>query len=107
MAFRITITVEAESQLRSFSVREQRFIETAIQVRLSHQPTALTKAVKRLRPNPLCEFQLRVGDLRVLYNVEGDEVVVVLVGHKVGNTLMVKGQDFHGHKSNPSESPPG
>jgi len=44
------------------------------------QPTSPTRAIKRLRPNPLAEFELRVGDLRVLYNVEEAEVVR-LVGY--------------------------
>jgi hypothetical protein len=34
------------------------------------------KAIKRLRPNPLAELELHAGDLRVLYNVEGEEVVI-------------------------------
>jgi hypothetical protein len=70
-----------------------------------------TKAVKRLRPNPFAEFELRVGDLRVLYNIEGAEVVLLAVGRKVGNKLIVKGVEFHGHQEHPPEStgdePPG
>jgi hypothetical protein len=31
-------------------------------------------------PDPLAEFELRVGDLRVLYSVEDDEVVLLIVG---------------------------
>ena len=70
MAFQITITAEAQGQWRALSARERRLLEAAIQTRLLYQPTTVTKAVKRLRPNALGEFELRVGDLRVLYNVE-------------------------------------
>src|ERR1700733_14295378 len=104
MAFQITITEEAESQLRTLSVREQRTLEAAVVVRLTDQPTTPTKAIKRLRPNPLAEFELRGGDLRVLYNVEGDEVVLLVVGRKVGNALIVGNEEFHGHQANPPES---
>ena len=69
MAFHITITVDAESQLRALSA-QQSLLEAAIMTRLVHQPTTPTKAVKKLRPNPFAEFELRVGDLRVLYNIE-------------------------------------
>jgi mRNA interferase RelE/StbE len=103
MAFRITITVDAEAQLRSLPVREQRLVEASIQARLIHQPRTLSKAVKRLRPNPLAEFELRVGSLRVLYNVEGVEVVLLVVGRKAGNKLIVKGEEFHGHQDDPIE----
>ena len=67
MAFHISITADAESQWRALPARQQCLLEAAIQTRLVHQPTMPTKAVKRLRPNPFAEFELRVGDLRVLY----------------------------------------
>ena len=105
MPFQITITEDADRQFRSLPVRDQRILEAAILSRLEHQPTTPTKAIKRLRPNPLAEFELRAGDLRALYNVEGDEVVVLIVGRKVGNKLIVEGAEFHGHRDHPVESP--
>ena len=104
MAFHISITADAESQWRALSARQQRLLEAAIQTRLVHQPTTPTKAVKKLRPNPFAEFELRVGDLRVLYNIEGAEVVLLVVGRKVGNKLIVEGAEFHGHQDHPSKS---
>jgi mRNA-degrading endonuclease RelE of RelBE toxin-antitoxin system len=97
MAFQITITEVAEVQLRSLTAREQRLVEAAIQARLLHQPTTETKAIKKLRPNPFAEFELRVADLRVLYNVQEAEIIVLLVGRKEGNKLIVGGEEFHGH----------
>jgi mRNA-degrading endonuclease RelE of RelBE toxin-antitoxin system len=105
MPFKITITDEADRQLRSLPARDQRILEAAIISRLEHQPTALTKATKRLRPNPLAEFELRVGDLRALYNVEGEEVAILIIGRKVGNKLIVEGEEFHGHQDHPVEPP--
>lgn len=103
MAFKISITEDADRQLRSLPIREQRILEAAILSRLEHQPTTPTKAIKRLRPNPLAEFELRAGDQRALYNVEGDEVVILIVGRKVGNKLIVEGEEFHGHQEHPVE----
>ena len=71
--------------------------------RLEHEPTKPTKAIKRLRPNLFADFELRVGDLRVLYNVDEGEVVVLLVGRKVGNKLIVEGEEFYGHQDNPTK----
>jgi len=106
MAFKITITDEGDAQLRALPVREQRILEAAIKARLRDQPTGPTKAIRRLRANPLAEFELRVRDLRVLYNVERDssEVVLLIVGRKVGNKLIVGGKEFHGHRGDPPES---
>jgi len=103
MPFKITITDDAERQLRSLPVRDQRILEAAILSRLEHQPTTPTRAIKRLRPNPLAEFELRAGDVRALYNVEGDEVVFLIVGRKEGNKLIVEGEEFHGHQDHPTE----
>ena len=105
MPFNISITEDADRQFRALPVRDQRILEAAILSRLRHQPTIPTKAIKRLRPNPLAEFELRAGDLRVLYNVEEEEVVVLIVGRKVGNTLIVEGEEFHGHQDHPIEPP--
>lgn len=105
MPFEVTITEDAERQFRSLSTRQQRILEVAIQSRLEHEPTKLSKVIKQLRPNPLAEFELRVGELRALYNVEGNEVVILIVGLKVGNKLIVEGEEFHGHQDNPVEPP--
>jgi mRNA-degrading endonuclease RelE of RelBE toxin-antitoxin system len=103
MAFKISITEDADRQLRSLPVREQRILEAAIQSRLEHEPTKPTRAIKRLRPNLFADFELRAGNLRVLYNVDEGEVVVLLVGRKVGNKLIVEGEEFHGHEDNPTQ----
>lgn len=105
MPFKITITEDADRQYRSLPVREQRILEAAIQSRLKPKPTTASKAIKRLRPNPLAAFELRAGNLRALYNVEGDEVVLLIVGRKVGNKLIVEGEEFYGHQDNPVEPP--
>src|SRR6266849_6619245 len=105
MPYRVTITEDGERQLRALPARDQRILEAAILSRLEHQPTTPTKAIKRLRPNLLAEFELRAGDLRALYNVERDEVVVLIVGRKVGNKLIVEGEEFHGHQDHSTEPP--
>jgi mRNA-degrading endonuclease RelE of RelBE toxin-antitoxin system len=101
--FQITITAVAETQLRSLPVRDQRILEAAVLSRLAHQPTTASRSVKQLRPNPLAEWELRVGDLRILYNVSESEVVLLVVGRKAGNKLIVEGREFHGHRGDSAE----
>jgi len=105
MAYRIKITEEAESHLEALPARDQRILQAAILARLADQPTTPTRAIKQLRPNPLAQFELRAGDLRALYNVEGKEVILLVIGRKVGNKLVVKGEEFHGHQDNPTKQP--
>lgn len=103
MPYEIVLTEDSDRQLRALSARERRILEAAILARLQHQPEMPTKAIKRLRPNPLADFELRVGDLRALYTVEGEEVVILIVGRKDGNRLIVEGEEFHGHQDDPVE----
>jgi mRNA-degrading endonuclease RelE of RelBE toxin-antitoxin system len=103
--YTITITEVAEAHLRSLPARDQRTPEAAIKSRLTHQPATPTRAIKKLRSNPFAEFELRVGDWRVLYNVEESEVVLLVIGRKVGNTLLVAGEEFHEHQDDPAEPP--
>ena len=105
MLYKLAVTEDADRQFRALPLRDQRILEAAILSRLQYQPTMPTKAIKRLRPNPLAEFELRAGDLRILYNVEEDQVVMLIVGRKVGNTLIVEGEEFHGHQDDSIEPP--
>lgn len=103
MRFQIDMTASAEAQLHSLPVREQRIIFDAVMARLERTPTTQTRAVKQLRPNTFAEFELRVGDWRVLYNVEAAAVLVVAIGRKDGNKLFVDGVEFHDHQDDSSE----
>ena len=102
MPFKITITEDAERQFRSLPVRDQRNLEAAILSRLEHQPSTPTKAIKRLR-FPIRWPSLNNAGRVALYNVEEEEVVVLIVGRKVGNKLIVEGEEFHGHQDDPVE----
>lgn len=105
MAYRVTITEDAKRQLLVLSARERRIAEDGVAARLIHEPMVETRAVKRLRPNPLADYELRLGDLRLLYKVDeaGSEVVIGLIGRRSGNLLIVEGEEFHGHESHSSE----
>jgi mRNA-degrading endonuclease RelE of RelBE toxin-antitoxin system len=106
MAYQISITAEAESHRQCLTAHEHRILDAAIVTRLTNEPGRPTKAIKRLRPNPFADFELRAGNLRVLYNVdeENAEIVVLAIGRKVGNSLIVGGVEFHEHRSDFPES---
>jgi mRNA interferase RelE/StbE len=108
MRYRVTITREAKAQLLALAARERRLIGDGIGARLQDQPTIASNAVKALRPNPFASYQLRLGDYRVLYNVDEDnsEVTIVAIGQKQGDKLIIEGEEFYGHKGNPTERPP-
>jgi len=67
----------------------------AVDKQLTHDPTVETRNRKPLRPNPIAPWELRVGDLRVYYDIEeNDELVIVLaVGLKKHNQLRIGGEE--------------
>ena len=107
MPFSIDIMPAARLQLAGMSAGERRLIQEAVAARLRHEPAKLSRAVKLLRPNPAASHELRVGDLRVLYDVDvlAARVTLKVVGRKVGNTLLVEGESFHGHQDDTAERP--
>jgi len=103
MAFQIVIEPGAAEQIQALTAKERKTISKAIATKLQDQPTMLTDAIKRLRPNPIAKYQLAVGKLRVLYNVEGDRVILLVVGRKARNKLIVDGKDYREHQDNSPE----
>jgi len=64
---------------------------------LTYQPTVETKNRKPMRPNPLAPWELRIGDLRVYYDVEEDPEPVVYinaVGIKERNQVRIAGEVY-------------
>ena len=63
---------------------------------LAHQPTLQTRNRKPLRPNPVAQYRLRVGGLRVYYDVQGAPeglVTVKAVGVKIRDQVYVGGKE--------------
>jgi mRNA-degrading endonuclease RelE of RelBE toxin-antitoxin system len=92
--YEIEFTPEALEDLKSLKKFERQEIIEGIETQLRYEPTVETRNRKKLRPNDIAEWELRIGKFRVLYNVE-DEVFIVsieAVGFKVGNLLFVRGE---------------
>ena len=100
MKYVVRASIKAERHLRSFKARQQRIIQTGIE-KLITEPTNLSKSVKKLRPNPIAQYEIRIGEFRALYNVDeaAKVVTVLLIGEKRGNELFVEGKVFDAHKS--------
>jgi mRNA-degrading endonuclease RelE of RelBE toxin-antitoxin system len=94
--FRIEFTPEAVDDLKTLRKFDQTRVVAAIEVHLPHEPTQETRNRKRLRPNNLAEWELRVETFRIFFDVDfAEEVVkVVAVGHKAGNELFIHGERY-------------
>lgn len=92
MTYRIEYSPDAEEHLRTLTARQQAIVLDAVDKQLINQPIVETKNRKPMRPNPLAPWELRIGNLRVYYDVEEEPkpiVYVRAVGVKQRNRLRI------------------
>lgn len=88
----VEYTPRAREDLKTFKKHEQNEIVDAVDAQLSYEPAVETRNRKRMQANSYAEWELRVGDFRVLYNVDVDVQVVEIqrVGEKRGNLFFFR-----------------
>jgi mRNA-degrading endonuclease RelE of RelBE toxin-antitoxin system len=93
--FSVGFTESAQDDLRSLAKAEQVAVLDAVQQHLSTEPLKATRNKKPLRPNALGQWELRVGVVRVFYDVDesANEVKVKAVGRKEHNKLFIRGKE--------------
>jgi mRNA-degrading endonuclease RelE of RelBE toxin-antitoxin system len=98
--YQISLTVSAEADLRWFTAYVQRIILDGVEIHLRHQPMQGSRKIVTMRPNSVAGWELRLGDYRVLYDVDAVEqaVTVQAIGEKRGNRLFIQGQEFDEHE---------
>lgn len=90
MAFRIEYAPATVEHLKDLTARQQSIVLDGVARYLTVDPMVETRNRKPMRPNPLAPWELRLGKLRVYFDVvsEPEPVVVVLaVGVKERNTI--------------------
>jgi len=94
--YQIELTPEAIDDLASFRKFDQVRIVDALENHLTHEPATETRNRKRLRPNQLAEWVLRIDTFRIFYDVDptGESVKVIAVGEKKGNDLFIHGERY-------------
>jgi mRNA-degrading endonuclease RelE of RelBE toxin-antitoxin system len=98
--FSINLTDGAQTDLCWFTAYAQRIILDGIEVHLRYQPTLGSRRILAMRPNPVAGWELRLGDYRILYDVDDNARIVLIhaVGEKSGNRLLVRGEEFTEHE---------
>ena len=82
MKYRVVFTPEAREDYRDLPARTRAEVGDAINRHLLYQPTRVSRSrIKRLRGTLKPQYRLRVGDVRVFYDVrEGKVEVLAIVG---------------------------
>ena len=97
MPYTVEFAESVEDHLRALTARDRATTLAAIERQLVHEPLKETRNRKPLRPNPVAPWELRVGELRVFYEVLDSDtgvVRVLAVGRKRRDTLMIGGEEI-------------
>lgn len=95
LPYRIEYSPDAYDHLRALTARQRSAVLDAVDQQLIHEPTVETRSRKPMRPNPVAPWELRLGDLRVYYDVQETPETVVFVravGFKVRNQVRIGGK---------------
>jgi mRNA-degrading endonuclease RelE of RelBE toxin-antitoxin system len=93
--YTVEFAESVEAQLKALPARDRATVLTSIDRQLRGEPLRETRNRKPLRPNPIAPWELRVGELRVFYEVaqpdEGNDGVVriLAVGRKRRTVLTI------------------
>jgi len=93
--YEIEFSDDALQDLESLKKNEQNEVLDEIDASLRYEPAVETRNRKRLRPNQTAEWELRIGQFRVFYDVyEAVKIVSIeAVGLKVGSFLHFRGKE--------------
>jgi mRNA-degrading endonuclease RelE of RelBE toxin-antitoxin system len=94
--FEIEFSPEAIEDMLVFRKHERKRIIEGIEDQIKHRPTQETHNRKRLRPNQLAEWELRIDKFRVFYDIdmESNRVKIEAVGWKQGNRLFLHREEY-------------
>jgi mRNA-degrading endonuclease RelE of RelBE toxin-antitoxin system len=92
--FEIVFTVSARQDLKALRRYEQRIVLDGIYSQPLNEPTLETPNRKRMQPNAVAGWEMRVGRYRVLYDMDEQAriVTVLAIGFKAGNQLYIRGE---------------
>ena len=80
MPFAIVLAPEAVEDLRRLTANVRATVRSALEAHLRHEPDKASRSrIKRLRGLHRPQYRLRVGEVRVFYDVSGTTVEVLAV----------------------------
>ena len=83
MKYRVAFAPEAVEDFRHLPANRRAEVKDAINRHLVHEPTRLSRSrIKRLRGTRRPQYRLRVGDVRIFYDVRADRVEVLAIVEK-------------------------
>src|SRR5262249_49425823 len=87
----IILAPEAKEDLEALKARDRAAIRDALEKHLRHEPTKTSRSrIKRLRGIRRPQYRLRVGEIRVFYDVTDEAVEVLAIVSKSAATAWLE-----------------
>jgi mRNA interferase RelE/StbE len=87
MPWRIVLAPEAVRDFRRLSARDRAKVRDALEKHLRHEPAKVSRSrIKRLRGISKPQYRLRVGEIRVFYDIGESQVEVLAIVPKTSAT---------------------
>ena len=97
MAYRIEYSPATDEHLRALTARQRVIVFDAIDEQLVHEPAVETRNRKPMRPNLLAPWELRIGELRVYYEIREapqNVVTILAIGVKDRDRVVLGGKEI-------------
>jgi mRNA-degrading endonuclease RelE of RelBE toxin-antitoxin system len=96
MAFKIKFSEDADRHLDHLRAYDRKWVVAEIKKQLTDQADQPSRNRKELKDHPLGGWEIRSGDWRIFYDVNGEakQAVVTAIGKKMRERLMVEGKEF-------------
>ncbi|MGB7272339.1 MAG: hypothetical protein WBC69_03525 [Geitlerinemataceae cyanobacterium] len=92
MAYRIEYLPIVKLHFRTLTARQRSIVLDSVDEQLTYEPIVITRNRFLMRPDSIAAWELRIGELRVYYDIEEDPeqvVYICAVGVKEGNLVRI------------------
>ena len=94
MRYKLEFAKAVKAHFAALTARQRATVLDAIERQLADEPLKESRNRKPLRPNPIAPWELRVGELRVFYEVAAQVVHILAGGIKSRNFVRIGEQEF-------------
>jgi mRNA-degrading endonuclease RelE of RelBE toxin-antitoxin system len=96
MRFVLEWTESALEDLNYFRKYEQTLILDRLDIQLAYEPGVETRNRKPIESTGFAEWELRIGNYRVFYDISADQTTVKItaIGSKEHNVLYIRGKEY-------------
>jgi len=97
LPYTIEYSPDTVDHLSALTARQRSTVLAAVDAQLAHEPSDKTRNRKPMRPNLVAPWELRVGILRIYYDLEEEperKVLIRAIGIKERNRVRIGRKEF-------------